>query len=579
MSLWSSVKSLFGGAEGKMSVEIEPALWNAINGGWGLPTKSGAKVSVNTALQTTAFYRGVVILAEGVAQLPIEIYRQTKGGRGAEPATDHPLYEILLRRASGVQDSYQFWRTMLMHTCATGNGVAYKNVVNGQVRELLPFRPESVTIDIDQFSEKTFDVTFEKGQYAKLDASQIFHLQGPSWHFYKGLDPSVVGREALGLAQATEETQARFHANGARPSGLLRTDQRLTEKQINDLRAHWRSTFGGTANTGEIPIASGGLDYKQIEMSGVDAEHLNTRKHQIEEVARLLGIFPLMLGHAGDQSPTFASATAFIEAHVRFSLQPLYKMVASAVEMQLLTSDEWRDGYRCRIDSSELLRGSLKERTEYYRAALGNNSQPGWLTPNEVREDDGWNPDDEPDMDEVWQPATMAPTGTEPAPAAAPAKPGDAAPSDEAKAITPRSLYVSRRVTNAAELLRWAKAQGLTDLEPAEQLHVTIAYSTTAVDWMAMGEAFGSELVVPAGGPRVVEPIGPDGVIALKFASMELEWRNIRIRDRGASWDWPDYQPHITLTKAKQTVDLKAIEPFTGELRFGPEIFEEIRRD
>lgn len=417
MGFWSNLigRKSVAPAETK-AVDLEPALWAAINGGWGLPTKSGSQVSINSSLMTMPFYRGILVIAEGSAQLPIQIYRTIKGGRGAEPAIDHPLYDVLYHQPNNLQDSFQFWRTILMHTAATGNGVAYKNIVNGQVRELLPVRPECVNIDIeDQFYNRFYDLTFERGGFARVGQSEVFHIQGPSWSPYKGLDPSVVGREAIGLAQATEETHSRFHQNGARPSGVLSTAQKLNKDQVEQLREQWRQTFAGASKTGETPVLGGGLDWKQVAMTGVDSEHLDTRKHQIEEIARLLGVFPIMLGHAGDQSPTFASADAFLEAHVRFTLQPWFKAIIKAVETQLLTKDERREGYCCKIDSSELLRGSLEARTAYYTAARGTNSSPGWMTPNEIREDDGWNPAPEAEMDKVWQPATMAPVGAKPA--------------------------------------------------------------------------------------------------------------------------------------------------------------------
>lgn len=379
------------------AVDISPELWNAINGGWGLPTKSGEQVSLSSSLQVTSFYRAMLVIAEGIAQLPVEIYRQRADGRGAEPAKDHPLYDVLLHQSNNLQDAFQFFRTTLMHAAGAGNGVSYKVMVNGQVRELIPIRPECAAIRLpDLFNRVLVDITFESGGFATLDRSDVFHIAGPSWAAYKALDPSVVGREAIGLAQATATSQARFHANGTKPSGVLSTEQKLAKEQVNQLREQWQTVNGGADKNGGVLITSGGLQWKQTQMSGVDAEHLDTRKHQIEEIARLMGVFPIMLGHAGDQTPTFASADAFLEAHVRYTLQPWIKAIRSAIDTQLLTKAERADGYYCRIDTSELLRGSLKDRTEYYKAGLGNNSQPGWLTPNEVREDDGWNPGEEP---------------------------------------------------------------------------------------------------------------------------------------------------------------------------------------
>lgn len=141
---------------------------------------------------------------------------------------------------------------------------------------------------------------------------------------------------------------------------------------------------------------------------------------------------------------------------------------------------------------------------------------------------------------------------------------------------SPRTLYVSRRLINASEVLAWARKQGIKGLEEASELHVTVAFSSTPVDWMKMGTSWEGELKLPAGGPRVVEPLG-DASAVLLFSSSELQWRNQFMRDMGASWDYPEYQPHITLSyEAGQ--DLSGVEPYTGELVFGPEIFEEIKK-
>ena len=143
----------------------------------------------------------------------------------------------------------------------------------------------------------------------------------------------------------------------------------------------------------------------------------------------------------------------------------------------------------------------------------------------------------------------------------------------------PRTLYVSRKVLNTADIAVWAKTQGIADL--ADDLHVTIAYSTTPVDWIAMGadwrDADGKGgLMIAPGGPRVVEPIG-NMTAALLFASSDLTYRNMTMREAGASWDHPDYQPHISLTKAP--IDAAKVEPYRGRIVLGPEVFEEVDPD
>lgn len=142
-----------------------------------------------------------------------------------------------------------------------------------------------------------------------------------------------------------------------------------------------------------------------------------------------------------------------------------------------------------------------------------------------------------------------------------------------------RTLYVSRKVLNTGAIIDWAKAQGFEATLPAEDLHVTVAYSKTPVDWMAVAQAWTNKpngnLTSSAGGPRMVEKFG-EGAIVLLFNNTELTWRHQDILDAGASWDWPDYQPHITFTYQPGSVDLDQVEPYRGVIELGPEIFEEI---
>lgn len=144
----------------------------------------------------------------------------------------------------------------------------------------------------------------------------------------------------------------------------------------------------------------------------------------------------------------------------------------------------------------------------------------------------------------------------------------------------PRPLYVQRKVTNGADILAWAKAQGFETTVPADDLHVTIAYSRQALDWMKVGGDWGSRqdggLIVAPGGARLVEPLGSEGAVVLLFNSSELAWRHMQIREAGASWDYEEYQPHVTITYAAGGLDLSKVEPYRGKIEFGPEIFEDL---
>lgn len=139
-----------------------------------------------------------------------------------------------------------------------------------------------------------------------------------------------------------------------------------------------------------------------------------------------------------------------------------------------------------------------------------------------------------------------------------------------AKDAAPRTLYVSRKVTNAAAIIAWAKAQGFETTLPAGDMHVTIAFSRTPVDWFAVGESWSAELKVAAGGPRQMEQFGEATV--LLFSASELRWRHDEIERAGASWGHPEYQPHITISYGFKG-DLSKVEPYQGPIVLGPELF------
>jgi hypothetical protein len=148
---------------------------------------------------------------------------------------------------------------------------------------------------------------------------------------------------------------------------------------------------------------------------------------------------------------------------------------------------------------------------------------------------------------------------------------------------SPRTLYVSRKLLNGAEFLAWAKGQGFEAPLAAADLHVTVLYSRTPVDWMKMGSSWSDDskgqITVPPGGARIVQALGDKGAVVLLFASSDLQWRHQQMVDAGASHDFDEYQPHVTITYDGADIDLATVEPFQGELRFGPEVFEELDLD
>jgi HK97 family phage portal protein len=371
---------------------------------------SGASVSIGSALQQTAVLRAIMVKAD-VCQIPLVLRRRE--GKGTVDATDHYLHDLMLHRPNGWMDGVEWVRTTIMHFAATGQAISYRNQDSaGRLRELIPIRPECSSVDISSVLETEYTLTLENGHQARCGRDGVFHFRGPSWDSFRGLDPVRLGREAIGLAQSAEESQARLHKNGVRSNGLFTLKGNPKQEERDAIRETIMQTYAGGPNVGKPILASDALGFQSLSMSGGDAETIETRRFQIEEIARLHGVFAIMLGHAGDQSPTFASAEAFFAAHVRYTMQPLIRAFLAALNTQLLTPEERAEGLHFDMDTAELQRGSLKDRAEYYKAAIGNASQPGWLHPNEIRIDDGWDPDPAEEMNRAQFPMTMRGAGS-----------------------------------------------------------------------------------------------------------------------------------------------------------------------
>lgn len=150
---------------------------------------------------------------------------------------------------------------------------------------------------------------------------------------------------------------------------------------------------------------------------------------------------------------------------------------------------------------------------------------------------------------------------------------------DQMQDAAPRSLYISRKVINAAEIVAWAKGQGFETVQ--DDLHVTIIHTRTPLDWIKVGQEWSSDddgkLTIAPGGPRLMERFGE--AVVLQFASSRLTWRHEDIKRMGAETDYPEYQPHVTITWSAPDIDLAKVEPYKGRIELGPEIFEEVKDD
>jgi HK97 family phage portal protein len=241
-------------------------------------------------------------------------------------------------------------------------------------------------------------------------------IHGLSWNGYSALEAIVMGREAIALAAATEESQARLHGQGVRPGGIVSTKEGLSDEQVEKVRADFAANYQGLDNAFATLLLDFGLEFKPWAMTGVDSQHLETRCHQIEECCRFLRVFPAIIGYA-DKTTTFASAEQFFLAHVVHTLQPWFTLWEQAIGRDLLTEREHAAGLYSNFVMQGLMRGDAKSRSEYYK----NGITDGWLTRNDARRFEDLNP--LPGLDVPLIMANMTDGSKPPKPAPAPAPP------------------------------------------------------------------------------------------------------------------------------------------------------------
>lgn len=354
-------------------------------------SKAGVPVNWETALRVGAFFACARVIADGLAQVPLKLFQESADGASRLPAKAHPLYDVLHRRPNEWQTSFEYREMIALHLVFTGRHHSFKNVVRGQVVELIPFEPGSCTTKCADDGTLTYEVRTRNGKAQTYPAEAIWHLKGPSWNGWEGLDTvRQAAREALGLAIATEEAHARLHANGVQTTGTYSVEGKLSAEQYKMLRQFIVDNNAG-ANRGLPMIVDNGAKWLQQTMSGVDAQHLETRRFQVLEVCRALRVMPIMVGES-DKASTYASAEQMFLAHVVHTLSPWYERLEQSIDVHLLTKADRDAGHYAKHVVNALLRGSTKDRAEYFGKALGAGGSPAWMTQDEVRALEDMNP-------------------------------------------------------------------------------------------------------------------------------------------------------------------------------------------
>ena len=344
---------------------------------------SGKAVTERSAMQMTAVYSCVRILAEAIAGLPLHVYRYNSNG-GKEKAIDHSLYLILHDEPNPEMSSFVFRETLMTHLLLWGN--AYAQIIRnskGEVMALYPLMPNKMSVDRDENGQlyyqylRSTDEVGGKNETVILKPTDVLHIPGLGFDGLVGYSPIAMAKNAIGLAIATEEYGAKFFANGAAPSGVL--EHPGTIKDPQRVREAWQSQFGGSQNSGKIAVLEEGMKYTPISISPEQAQFLETRKFQINEIARIFRVPPHMVGDL--EKSSFSNIEQQSLEFVKYTLDPWVIRWEQSIMRTLLTPEE-KKSYFVKFNLEGLLRGDYQSRMNGYATARQN----GWMSANDFRE-------------------------------------------------------------------------------------------------------------------------------------------------------------------------------------------------
>ena len=351
---------------------------------------SGKSVNEMTAMQTTAVYACVRILSEAIASLPIHVYRYKDGGK--EMVCDHPLYTLLHDEPNPEMTSSVFRETLMSHLLIWGN--AYAQIIRdgaGRVLGLYPLLPDKMDVQRDDrgniyyvYSRNSDEnPMFKEYGNIKLKAEDVLHIPGLGFDGLIGYSPIAMAKNAVGMTLACEEYGASFFANGANPGGVLEHPGVL--KDPSKVRESWNSVYRGVNNAHKIAVLEEGMKYQQIGIPPEEAQFLETRKFQINEIARLYRIPPHMVGDLDKSS--FSNIEQQSLEFVKYTLDPWVIRWEQSLQRSLLLPGE-KGKYFIKLNVDGLLRGDYQSRMNGY--AVGR--QNGWFSANDIREMENMNP-------------------------------------------------------------------------------------------------------------------------------------------------------------------------------------------
>ena len=375
--------------------------------------KTGQSINPDSAMRFSGVWAAVRLISESIASLPLVLYQNK--GKSREKAEDHPLYKILHDAPNDEMTSMQFREAMLVQLLLWGNSYSYiERALNNQVISLWPLEASQVEPERGANGEiqyryrptnrdvRPINMSTEERVFPK---ELILHVAGLSYNGLVGLSPIEYAKESIALGLASEEFASRFFANNAAPKSVIEVPVMPNQKDMDAFRESWEKEYKGLQNQSKIGILPLGAKIQNLSMPLEEAQFIEQRKFSIIEICRIFRIPPHLL-----QSMESSTNNNIEEQGLEFvthCLRPWGVRIEQAINNKLISPKQSGNLF-VEHNFEGLLRGNLSARFTAFSQAI----QGGWMSRNEAREKENWNP--EPDLDEFLQPVNMQVVGEEP---------------------------------------------------------------------------------------------------------------------------------------------------------------------
>ena len=347
-------------------------------------TSSGKAVNERTAMQASAVHACVRVLAEAVAGLPVHLYQFKEDG-GKERVPDHPLYYLLHDAPNPEMTSFIFRETLMTHLLLYGN--AYAQILRdgrGRVLALYPLLPSKMNVSRAKNGDLIY--TYRRDQEesrikpaageVKLRKEDVLHIPGLGFDGLIGYSPIAMAKNSVGMALAVEEYGATFFGNGANPGGVL--EHPSVVKDVQRVKDSWNSAYQGSANAHRVAVLEEGMKFHAIGIPPEQAQFLETRKFQLNEIARVFRVPPHMVGDL--DRATFSNIEHQSLEFTKFTIGPWVTRWEQTLQQALFLPSE-RSRYSVKFNLDGLLRGDYQSRMRGYAVGIQN----GFLSVNDVR--------------------------------------------------------------------------------------------------------------------------------------------------------------------------------------------------